>query len=461
MIASRKLIVDKPPVPLCVKQLTLSPWNPPTQQQRLRGHLLYISITTLEGDFLHITVTTAGMYVDKSDNYHFDPTPRQARSSPTAERTFSSIFSLLGALSPRFLKSMATLLKPEVPLHPDTFSNALITNCMPAAPWLVSSPPPMSDFIRSQAAYLLTGSMTLESLPTARDWNADFVLIRDLPKSTMPERLARERFLSRTLADLAYTAGRSVVGIVHGDILPANPPEPPQNQTIFHQNLLFVPAADALDGYAHLGGDEAVHVQTAKDVNGIKIMNQLDLDKIHLCPTIVVDYLGERWIAQTILPGFTSFQDSILPPTVAAADKEKVNKEKESEKKAEDLSESTASLNSFHVVNKEEGESAASSPVLAQAEEKDAEKKETKAEEATTPFKIVYGSADTEITEGRYAAEPEVVELAKKIGQALRLAPHKVKDANGKETELELSGDTKIIRGLDGNHYLIDLCELS
>lgn len=36
--------------PKCVKSIALSPWNPPPHHLRQKGHLIYVQVTTLEGD---------------------------------------------------------------------------------------------------------------------------------------------------------------------------------------------------------------------------------------------------------------------------------------------------------------------------------------------------------------------------------------------------------------------------
>ena len=51
------------------------------------------------------------------------------------------------------------------------------------------------------------------------------------------------------------------------------------------------------------GGDEAARVAIEKDVIGVKIVNQLDIPDLATPGTILVDYLGKRLVAQSIVPG--------------------------------------------------------------------------------------------------------------------------------------------------------------
>jgi protein TIF31 len=408
LIVPRKVRASEPSAPQCLKTFSLSPWNPPPHHLRLRGQLLYLSVTTLEGDYLHITSTPKGFYVDRSDNTHFDPAPRQPKS-PRTPIYHSNLFSLFSAFSRLFVSHLAESLSPADPLDFDPLSSMNPTNCLPANPWLTFSPTPTADHIRSQAAYLLTGSTSAESLPAARDWNEELVQIRELPRSTADERLLRDRVLARFYSDFAAAAARIVPAIVRGELPPVNPNEPREQATCIHNNTLFTPAEDALGQYGHLGGHEAARVCVVKDVAGIQALNALDIDKLNLMATAVVDYQGERWLAQSLVPGIFN---------------------RPAEEPAAEVS-------------------------------KDEEGSETKTETAssTSPFRIVYGSVDTERPDEAHIADPAFHELAQKVATGAHLALHTVSDVSGRETQLYTSVDSHGVVGSDGRSYLIDVCE--
>ncbi|XP_075920813.1 clustered mitochondria protein homolog isoform X2 [Petromyzon marinus] len=56
---------DSPPAVRCLRVLTLSDWNPPPGTRRLRGDLLYLSVTTEEGRQQGITACPRGFYLNQ------------------------------------------------------------------------------------------------------------------------------------------------------------------------------------------------------------------------------------------------------------------------------------------------------------------------------------------------------------------------------------------------------------
>ena len=65
--------------PKTIKSLSLSQWNPPPYDLRNRGHLLYLNVTTNEGEQFPITSHVSGFYVN--------------RSTKQAPRTAASLYS--------------------------------------------------------------------------------------------------------------------------------------------------------------------------------------------------------------------------------------------------------------------------------------------------------------------------------------------------------------------------------
>jgi protein TIF31 len=73
---SAMLAKMRDPAPKTIKSLSLSPWNPPPYNLRNRGHLLYLQVTTNEGEHFSITSHVSGFYVNRSTGHKFDPRPR-------------------------------------------------------------------------------------------------------------------------------------------------------------------------------------------------------------------------------------------------------------------------------------------------------------------------------------------------------------------------------------------------
>lgn len=94
-------------LPVCLKSLVYSGWNPPPAPRRMQGDLCYLEVRTLEagGRTLHITATPTGFYVNKtSEETGFDP-------SPASPSYFSrTLWTLMQRASPIFRRSYQALL---------------------------------------------------------------------------------------------------------------------------------------------------------------------------------------------------------------------------------------------------------------------------------------------------------------------------------------------------------------
>ena len=282
-----------------LKSLSVSPWNPPPAHLRQRGHLLYLQITTNEGEQFHITCTPSGFYVSRSSNHKLDPLPRAAPKNYGAH----SLLILVSQLSPSFHESFLGLQKlngEKDPLTTFPFSNSL-----PANPWAVSASSLQSlnqvpDFARAQEPFLLGGSDGAENL---RDWNEEFQSTRELPRETLQDRVFRERLTSKLFADYNEAAARGAVLVARGEVAPLNPTEGPDAQIFIHNNIFYSFGADGVATFASEGGDEAARVAVAKDVAGVRAVNQIDIPGLFTPGTVVVDYLGRRIVGQSIVPG--------------------------------------------------------------------------------------------------------------------------------------------------------------
>ncbi|OLN81817.1 Clustered mitochondria protein-like protein [Colletotrichum chlorophyti] len=285
--------------PKTVKSISLSPWNPPPAHLKQRGHLLYLQATTNEGEQHQITAHVGGFFVNKSSNAKFDPFPKPAPKGHSAH----SLLSLLDALSPSFSSSFLGL--QEFNNLKDPLATFQITNAIPSAPWIVpSSNSPLcahtADWARSQETYLIAGA---DNTDTLRDWNEEFQSARELPKDTVQDRVFRERLMNKLFADYNDAATRGAVLVARGEIAPLNPTECRDAQIFVYNNVFFSFGADGVGTFTSEGGDEAARVATGKDVAGVRLVNQLDIDGLFTPATVVVDYLGKRIVGQSIVPG--------------------------------------------------------------------------------------------------------------------------------------------------------------
>ncbi|KAI6246960.1 Clustered mitochondria [Erysiphe necator] len=285
--------------PKTVKSLSLSPWHPPPYHLRQKGHLLYILLTTNEGEQYQITSCVSGFYVNKSSNMKFDPFPRISSKAYSAH----SLLTLLGDISPSFLGCFEKLL--EFNNSKELLATFQINNTIPANPWIVPSSNSSNvshqpDITRTQESYLISG---LENAETLRDWNEEFQSTRELPKENIQNRVFRERLISKLCADFTEAAARGAILVARGEITPLNPTEAKEAQIFVYNNIFFSFGADGVGTFAMEGGDEAARVATGKDVLGVRMVNQLDIKDLYTAGTVIVDYLGKRIVAQSIVPG--------------------------------------------------------------------------------------------------------------------------------------------------------------
>ncbi|PQE16105.1 hypothetical protein CJF32_00005000 [Rutstroemia sp. NJR-2017a WRK4] len=208
------------PAPKTIKSISVSPWNPPPYHLRQKGHLLYLQVTTNEGEQFQIT------------------------------------------------------------------SHA--------------------DITRTQENYLIAG---IENSETLRDWNEEFQSTRELPKDTVQDRVFRERLTSKLFADYNEAAARGAILVARGEIAPLNPTEGKDAQIFVYNNVFFSFGADGVGTFASEGGDEAARAAVGKDVMGVRMVNQLDIDGLFTPGTVVVDYLGKRIVGQSIVPGIFKQRD--------------------------------------------------------------------------------------------------------------------------------------------------------
>ncbi|KAF2680313.1 hypothetical protein K458DRAFT_392965 [Lentithecium fluviatile CBS 122367] len=290
---------EQEPAPKTIKSVSVSPWNPPPYHLRSKGHLLYLQITTNEGEQYYITSNVAGFYVNKSTNAKFDPWPRQAPKAHAAH----SLLTLLGEISPSFSSTFTAYLEQTQKRDPLTFFQ--LSNAIPANPWLVPAPNTshtthQADLARTQESYLISG---VESTETLRDWNEEFQSTREMPKEAVQDRVFRERLTSKLFADYNDAAARGAMLVARGEIAPLNPTEAKDAQIFVYNNIFYSFGADGVGTFGTEGGDEAARVAVGKDVFGVRAVNNLDIPNLFTSGTVVVDYLGKRIVGQSIVPG--------------------------------------------------------------------------------------------------------------------------------------------------------------
>ncbi|KAJ5692796.1 hypothetical protein N7462_002219 [Penicillium macrosclerotiorum] len=287
------------PLPKTVKSISLSPWNPAPYHLRQKGHLLYLQVTTNEGEQFQITSHVSGFFVNKCSNTRFDPFPKTIAKNGSAH----SLLTLISKLSPSFNASFEAL--QESNNQKDLLTTFPFQNAIPNSPWLVTPTSSslnthQADITRSQESYLISG---VDNAETLRDWNEEFQTTRELPRDTVQDRVFRERLTSKLFADYNEAAARGAILVARGEVAPLNPTEARDAQIFVYNNIFYSFGADGVGTFTSEGGDEAARVAVGKDVLGIKAVNQLDIQGLFTPGTVVVDYLGKRIVGQSIVPG--------------------------------------------------------------------------------------------------------------------------------------------------------------
>jgi protein TIF31 len=119
----------------------------------------------------------------------------------------------------------------------------------------------------------------------------------------------RDRFLNKINADFADAAVRGAMDVVNGNVVALNPLEPEESHMYVYNNIFFSKGFDGRNTFEKLGGDDAAHVATGKDLEGVRTLNGVDVEGLYTLGTVVVDYKGIRVVAQSIVPGIFRQQE--------------------------------------------------------------------------------------------------------------------------------------------------------
>ena len=291
-------------LPSCIHTIHYSGWNPPPGPQRLKGDLLYLDVTTLEGLSYCITASPQGFFLNSSDKEHFDPAPHPDLSSRS-----HTLAGLLSQISPSFKKNMALHRKELQRRHLFEF----IPTPFQVHSWLTHPSRHTYNLVRAHDT--LQGRLGHEehTLGQLRDWNAELAGSRDLPRETMYNRMVRERAIYKVYADFIEAATQGAQAVLDGNIPALNPTDDEKNYLFIWNNIFFSYPFDGRELYKIVGGDRAAYVTAAKDIHGIAAVQELDIKGLHTLATALIDYKGNRIVAQSIVPGILQRdQENIL-----------------------------------------------------------------------------------------------------------------------------------------------------
>ena len=197
-----------------------------------------------------------------------------------------------------------------------------------------------------------------------RDWNEEYQASIEMPSSTTQEKILRCRAIDRAHKDFVDTATKAAIGIMRGHISPMNPADPSHAHVFVYNQIFFSLAKpeptiprdevgkpghrqknrDAGGGIPQKADDVTRSVEAAvasysvsnHDLLGVRSLNEsmellraqanvvrsknsegadeiekksgnafnkVEKDSLKTLMTAVVDYMGQRIIAQSIIPG--------------------------------------------------------------------------------------------------------------------------------------------------------------
>ncbi|KAL6633659.1 hypothetical protein ACP70R_026330 [Stipagrostis hirtigluma subsp. patula] len=348
------LLASAPSEIKCVDSIVFSSFNPPPSYRRLHGDLIYIDVTTLEGNKLCITGSSRSFYVNRSNGSNaFDPRPtKQVQEA-------STLVGLLQKISANFKKGFREVLERRASAHP--FEN--VQSLLPMSSWLGAYPVPehRRDAARAEDSVVL--SFGTELIGMQRDWNEELQSCREFPHGNPQERILRGRALYKVTCDFVDAAVKGAVGVINRCIPPINPTDPECFHMYVHNNIFFSFAVDS--DYEHISKDhkpdsrngstksskvpspvvgaksdkshadsigaatskteqphgvldnssdasaeaqiadseQATYASANNDLKGTKAYQEADIPGLYNLAMAIIDYKGHRVVAQSIIPG--------------------------------------------------------------------------------------------------------------------------------------------------------------
>lgn len=276
-----------------VHNINYSAWNPPPGNRKLRGDLLYIQVTTLEGNVLHITASVTGFYLNSSTRDKFNPAPS------TTDYRSHTLVDLLKAASHRFSSNFSQIMNRRMTKHP----YEMMPGPYEVPEWAAVATPHGYDWNRAEDSLLATHGME-SGRGVLRDWNEEYQSCHEMPRRTLQERMMFTRTKYRVYLDFREAAVKGACAVVNGNIPPINPMDEERALVYLYNKIFFSITVDARDGHLkQLVGDKVTFTNAGHDLAGIAAFERCNIPKLHTLATTIVDYKGHRVLAQSIIPG--------------------------------------------------------------------------------------------------------------------------------------------------------------
>ncbi|KAG6611385.1 putative eukaryotic translation initiation factor 3 subunit [Phytophthora cinnamomi] len=292
-------------LPACVKSIVFSGYNPPPGPRKLAGDLLYLEVVVAgDNTRYHITAHVNGFFVNRSTASKFDPRPHK-----TAAAHSHLLLNVMSTVSPKFRESYAALLAKAASLAKEGPSSiewmvAAGSSLGGKLPWNtpVAAATEEHTYDLNRAEDELCSSFGMDERGVLRDWNEEYQCCRELPTKSLNEEIVRARVMYKIVTEFVEAATQGAVAIVEGNIPPINPMDDKSAHVYVFNNIFFSVSIDGKSS-ADAGGEENAYSAANRDLQGVKAFNEVDVCDLHTLATTVVDYLGVRVIAQSLIPG--------------------------------------------------------------------------------------------------------------------------------------------------------------
>jgi protein TIF31 len=313
-----------------ILNVSYSGWNPPPYARSTAGDLCYFEVRTASNSVIHITATAAGFYVNNCTLNHFDPSPAPADK---AHFSHELLYTLAGASAS--FNSQWESLGSKLEAVSAEKSARTVTNSPPNAlqsiaslhqqgrgdfafqtpQWHAQAPSSSSSskqqrqldtkhkYDPSRAQVVLADSFGMEEKGVPREWNEEIQSIRALPAKDTSEQIMKSRFIYRTTTEFTEACRQTVIAISKGHIAPVNPMDPEETQVYIYNNIFFSRSIDTKESFKVSSGDEASRKSTLQDFNNQKLLHALGIEGLSSVLCTVVDYMGQRVVGQSIIPG--------------------------------------------------------------------------------------------------------------------------------------------------------------
>ena len=252
----------------------------------------------MEGLDHQITSCQRGFYINNSTGRIYDPTPQN-------DAVFLNLLDLISSASAQCKQSLETLINADIkeeniytkPLNLYTFE----------VKWLTGSGDKTTRGYEADPTRTETFLLDLHGFDPSgiRDWNEELQVCRDFPKQNLIQRLNRDKALLKVHTDFVEAATKGAKGIVDKYIQPLNPQDLESQQVFVYNHIFFSFVTHTFDSYYQEKGPEAAPTTSISnsDFRNLRILHRVDIAGLHLLNTCIIDYKGQRVLAQTIIPG--------------------------------------------------------------------------------------------------------------------------------------------------------------